>query len=304
MPKLQPTHSSLKRATSWTFYSRPYDDDGFSLSCVFSATGILHDVNQEQEHFFPVKVRFVEDLCDVRSRRCRHVEAHNGTYSNNSAGDDKRQNSFDRRRPTIVFPCSFCTVEQNTTHIQHREVTYRMLKVGTKIQRSTTTQPLLQLLVSSTRTFSMKKKKPIEATSCRYDTYIKHIGTHPNITKRMKPHVETITRYITQEWIHMYPFGARVRKLQRDLAFRMPRNERFGKVPYSQLYSILWQMENKGLISCRKACTGTLIIASPDSPDNTNEETSESIIDSLDSTNEEKSSYITGSPDSTNKEIS
>lgn len=93
------------------------------------------------------------------------------------------------------------------------------------------------------------------------DTYA--LRKQEPISENMKLHVENITRYITQEWLSMYPLGARLRKLQRDIAFRMPRKERPGKIPYEELLPILGHVESKGLINIRKSGKGLLLITSP-----------------------------------------
>jgi len=97
------------------------------------------------------------------------------------------------------------------------------------------------------------------------------------IPKKLQHHLPNIERFLTDTWLPMYPMGARLRKLQRDIAFRMPRKERPGKLTYEQLMPFVGVFESKGLIRLReKATNGTLIITHPEEETNNENDTDRS----------------------------
>ena len=54
-----------------------------------------------------------------------------------------------------------------------------------------------------------------------------------------------------QDWFRKYPLGARVRKLRRDIAFRMPpldTGERLGKPGVSELREFLESLHERGVV--------------------------------------------------------
>jgi hypothetical protein len=78
------------------------------------------------------------------------------------------------------------------------------------------------------------------------------------------PHME---KFIIEEWLPRYPEGARIRKLQRDVAFRMERKHRPGKLPYQVLMPVVGRLVRQGSLKTRMASDGACLIYHPDGKD-------------------------------------
>lgn len=110
-----------------------------------------------------------------------------------------------------------------------------------------------------------KGKKPKPPPSINHHTnekWSKHMKT--SIPKEVVPYVSDIETYIVQEWLPSFPQGARLRKLQRDVAWRMNRKQSPGKLNYESLLPIVGQLIRKDLIGVRIKEHGTLVIMPPD----------------------------------------
>jgi len=98
----------------------------------------------------------------------------------------------------------------------------------------------------------------------------------PFLDKPVPKHLEkacpALEEYIVNTWLPMYPLGARIRKLQRDVAFRM-KKRRLGKLDYKELLPILGKFERKGLVKLRIGEKGrAIVILRPDADDEIIEE--------------------------------
>lgn len=74
------------------------------------------------------------------------------------------------------------------------------------------------------------------------------------------PHLE---HFIAETWLERYPMGAHLRKLQRDMAFRMERQHRPGLLPYEVLMPVLGRLERKGIVKMRMGGKGDCVVYSP-----------------------------------------
>jgi hypothetical protein len=84
-----------------------------------------------------------------------------------------------------------------------------------------------------------------------------------SIPKELIPYISNIETYIVQEWLPSFPQGARLRKLQRDVAWRMNRKQSPGKLNYESLLPIIGQLIRKDLIGIRLNQHGSLVIVPP-----------------------------------------
>ena len=92
------------------------------------------------------------------------------------------------------------------------------------------------------------------------------------VPKNLKEAFPAIEEYIVNTWLPMYPMGARIRKLQRDVAFRM-KTRRLGKLAYKELLPILGELERKGLVKLRIGKKGrAIVILRPDADDEIEEQ--------------------------------
>ena len=66
----------------------------------------------------------------------------------------------------------------------------------------------------------------------------------------VRPYAADVERYIVHAWVKQYPLGARLRKLQRDIAFRMPRphGEQPGKMDMDELKQLVCLLRDRGVI--------------------------------------------------------
>lgn len=85
------------------------------------------------------------------------------------------------------------------------------------------------------------------------------------IPEKLHPYIPAMETYIVQEWLPSFPEGARLRKLQRDVAWRMNRKQSPGKLDYEAMLPIVGKLLRKGLIDIRQNKNGSLVILSPSS---------------------------------------
>lgn len=71
------------------------------------------------------------------------------------------------------------------------------------------------------------------------------------IPKDVKPYMANLETYIIQEWIPQFPSGARLRKLQRDVTWRMNRKISPGRLEYDHLLPVVGELVRKGLLDTR-----------------------------------------------------
>jgi hypothetical protein len=89
------------------------------------------------------------------------------------------------------------------------------------------------------------------------------------ITKNMLPAKDRIQQYITTDFLRNYLDGARLRKLQRDIAFRMDQSglemvfAKEKKLPLESLLNILGEMERNDQVRVRFAKKGKIVVCRP-----------------------------------------
>jgi hypothetical protein len=89
------------------------------------------------------------------------------------------------------------------------------------------------------------------------------------ITKNMLLAKDRIQHYITTDFLRNYLDGARLRKLQRDIAFRMDQSglemvfAKEKKLPLESLLNILGEMERNDLVRVRFAKKGKIVVCRP-----------------------------------------
>jgi hypothetical protein len=88
---------------------------------------------------------------------------------------------------------------------------------------------------------------------------------HP-IPQELVNSKDAIVDYIMNVFLAAYPKGARLRKLQRDIAFRMDTKDMYlknKKMEYEKILPIIGEMERSGMIKIRLGKQGRLIIYKP-----------------------------------------
>jgi hypothetical protein len=81
------------------------------------------------------------------------------------------------------------------------------------------------------------------------------------ISKRIEHRVVHICSFIIHAWLHAYPAGASLRKLQRDIAFRMQRRHRLpGKVPLQIIMTIVGKLERENYLKTKMKSNGHVLI--------------------------------------------
>lgn len=91
--------------------------------------------------------------------------------------------------------------------------------------------------------------------------YLQHLDSP--IPKSIQGIADVLEDYIENTWLVFYPQGARLRKLQRDVAFRMDKPERPGKLPYESLLPLIGKMERAGKLRIRIGQSGRMVIYKP-----------------------------------------
>lgn len=109
--------------------------------------------------------------------------------------------------------------------------------------------------------FESLPERPPKPAVCtkHYDEVIKW-KTEP-ISKKIEHRVVHICSFIIYAWLNAYPAGASLRKLQRDIAFRMQRKHRIpGKLPYQVIMPIVGKLERENYLSIRMKSNGHVLI--------------------------------------------
>jgi hypothetical protein len=134
-----------------------------------------------------------------------------------------------------------------------------------------------------TRFFAQKKKgkanrpktsrpviypKELEALRVHHDLLAWKNNPAPPEMNDLIPH---LVDFIKGTWLENYPEGANLRKLQRDIAFRMPLH-RPGKIPREMLMPILGHLEQQGVVTVRIKVNGNCLIYRPGSSRSDEEE--------------------------------
>ena len=100
----------------------------------------------------------------------------------------------------------------------------------------------------------------------QYDEYAKFLDAP--IPEGLLPYLPAVEAFIVDTWIPSFPQGARMRRLQRDIAFRMlPLNKRPpGKVAYEDLATVLGHLEKRGILKTVAGRSGRILILHIDAP--------------------------------------
>ena len=74
--------------------------------------------------------------------------------------------------------------------------------------------------------------------------------TYATLPLHLRPYAADVERYIVHAWVQQYPLGARLRKLQRDIAFRMPwpAGDGLGKMDVDELKQFVCLLADRGLV--------------------------------------------------------
>lgn len=91
------------------------------------------------------------------------------------------------------------------------------------------------------------------------------------VPRKLQPFLPAMESFIVNQWLPLYPDGARLRKLQRDVAWRMDRKESPGKLEYDKLLPIVGELARKGLIKTRAKSGGVLVVMPPDDKEDCSE---------------------------------
>ena len=84
----------------------------------------------------------------------------------------------------------------------------------------------------------------------------KPFPVHP-IPPELEHYIPAMTAYIQDEWLPLYPKGANLRKLRRDIAWRMDRKKSPGKIPQKDLTAVIVKLRDDGIVSLRRRSTTT-----------------------------------------------
>jgi hypothetical protein len=158
------------------------------------------------------------------------------------------------------------------------------------LQHHTTKQALLRFQALHaqshrlwTRSFAQRKKgkayrpktsrpviypKELEALRVHHDLLAWKNNPVPPEMNDLIPH---LADFVKGTWLEIYPEGANLRRLQRDIAFRMPLH-RPGKISREKLMPILGQLEKQGVVTVRIKVNGNCLIYSPGSSRSDEEE--------------------------------
>lgn len=86
------------------------------------------------------------------------------------------------------------------------------------------------------------------------------LKTEP-ISARVEHRLVHICNFIIYAWLNAYPFGASLRKLQRDIAFRMQRRYRLPeKLPLEEIMPIVGKLERENYLKTRMKVNGQVVI--------------------------------------------
>lgn len=74
------------------------------------------------------------------------------------------------------------------------------------------------------------------------------------------PDVPPIEEFIKTMWLTAYPMGSNLRKLQRDVAFRMKTRKFRKKLDYQELMPIVGKLEREGFLKTKISTSGKCLI--------------------------------------------
>ena len=81
------------------------------------------------------------------------------------------------------------------------------------------------------------------------------------ISKKIEHRVVHICSFIIYAWLNAYPKGASLRKMQRDIAFRMQRRHRLpGKLPIQVIMPIVGKLERENYLKTKMKSNGHVLI--------------------------------------------
>lgn len=80
------------------------------------------------------------------------------------------------------------------------------------------------------------------------------------IPSSVMPYVEKMTAYVKEDWLLKFPLGARIRRLQRDVAWRMNRRISPGKLPYEHLVPVVGYWKKNDVVDIVLKPDGELLV--------------------------------------------
>lgn len=111
-------------------------------------------------------------------------------------------------------------------------------------------------------------------------------NTQEQLDKPISPeilsYIPAMESYVLKKWLPMYPGGARLRKLQRDVAWRMNRKQSPGKLDFEMLLPFVGTLVRKGLVETRVNQRGVLILLQPEHNKKDGDEASSIMGESMD----------------------
>jgi hypothetical protein len=107
---------------------------------------------------------------------------------------------------------------------------------------------------------AMPERPPKPPTCTKHYDEVSAWKTEP-ISKKIEHRVVHICSFIIYAWLNAYPFGSSLRKLQRDIAFRMQRKHRLpGKLPYQVIMPIVGKLERENYLKTKMKSNGHVLI--------------------------------------------
>ena len=95
-----------------------------------------------------------------------------------------------------------------------------------------------------------KKREPLPPPKYHAPDKLPKKHMHKPVPKDIQPYLPAIQSYITETWLVKFPHGATVRKLQRDIAFRMKKGSP-GKLPRAVLDTVVGALCRQGVVTVR-----------------------------------------------------
>jgi len=94
----------------------------------------------------------------------------------------------------------------------------------------------------------------------QYDDYAKFLDEP--VPDHLQPYVPAIEAFVTDTWLPTFPSGARLKRLQRDMAFRMlPLEQRPPyKLPYEELAPVVGHLQRRGILKTAAGRSGRMIL--------------------------------------------
>lgn len=94
----------------------------------------------------------------------------------------------------------------------------------------------------------------------QYDDYAKFLDEP--VPSHLQPYLPAIESFVVDTWLPTFPSGARLRRLQRDLAFRMlPIEQRPpDKLLYEELATVVGHLQRRGVLKTAAGRSGRMIL--------------------------------------------